>query len=79
MRIILTLFFVFYGYAVVRYHFGKQLDISYFLFVFNKAVAWSAASVSLPGTAIPNQEQANQIQVLVRENIDFQKELIGTK
>ena len=44
MRIILTLFFVFYGYAVVRYHFGKQLDISYFLFVFNKAVAWSAAA-----------------------------------
>jgi hypothetical protein len=44
-----------------------------------EAVAWSAASVSLPGTAIPNQEQANQIQVFVRENIDFQKELIGTK
>lgn len=44
MRLILTLFFVFYGYAVVRYHFGKQLDISYFLFVFNKAVAWSAAA-----------------------------------
>jgi hypothetical protein len=44
MRLILTLFFVFYGYAVVRYHFGKQLDISYLLFVFNKAVAWSAAA-----------------------------------
>jgi len=44
-----------------------------------EAVAWSAASVSLPGTAIPNQEQANQIQDIVRENIEFQKELIGTK
>lgn len=44
MRIILTLFFLFYAYAGVRYHFGKQLDISYFLFVFNKAVAWSAAA-----------------------------------
>jgi len=44
MKKILALFLVFYGYAVVRYHFGKQLDISYFLFVFNKAVAWSAAA-----------------------------------
>jgi hypothetical protein len=44
MKKILTLFLVFYGYAVVRYHFGKQLDISNFLFVFNKAIAWSSAA-----------------------------------
>lgn len=44
MRIILILFFVFYGYAVVRYHLGKQLNADYFLFVFNKAIAWSAAA-----------------------------------
>ncbi len=40
-----------------------------------EAVKWSAASVSLPGTAIPTFEQANKIEVLLNEEIDFQREL----
>jgi len=44
MRIIFILFILFYAYAVVRYHLGKQLNSDYFLFVFNKAIAWSAAA-----------------------------------
>jgi DMSO/TMAO reductase YedYZ heme-binding membrane subunit len=46
MKFIVSIFIIFYTYAVVRYHFGKNLDSTYFLFVFNKAIAWTA-SVSL--------------------------------
>ncbi len=31
---------VFYGYAVVRYHFGKNVDWKEWPFVLNKAMAW---------------------------------------
>lgn len=44
-----------------------------------EAVAWSAASVSLPGTSIPNQEQADVIEVSIRKDIDLQKELVDTR
>lgn len=40
-----------------------------------EAVKWSAASVALPGTAIPTFEQANKIEVILNKDIDFQREL----
>lgn len=39
------------------------------------AVAWSAASVALPGTSIPTKEQAAAVQVLVHDNVDAARTL----
>jgi hypothetical protein len=43
MKYFISCFTLFYGYAVVRYHLGKGLDQTYFLFVLNKSFAWSAS------------------------------------
>lgn len=43
MKYILTLFSIFYVYAILRYHIGKGLDSSFGLFVINKAIAWNSA------------------------------------
>ena len=52
------LFFLFYTYAVVRYHFGKGLGQEEILFVLNKAFAWTAgtyfAFTLLPKKWFPN-------------------------
>ena len=39
------------------------------------AVRWSAASVALPGTAIPTPEQAAAVQVLVHPTVELNREL----
>lgn len=47
-KLIAVLFFSFYGYAVIRYHFGKQLiGFTETFFVFNKALAWTAGTLFL--------------------------------
>jgi hypothetical protein len=43
MKYFIAPFILFYLYAIVRYHLGKGLDNSYFLFVFNKAIAWTSS------------------------------------
>lgn len=40
------------------------------------AVAWSAASVALPGTSIPTPAQAAAVKVLVHENVDDARSLV---
>lgn len=41
MRIFtILLFLLFYTYAVLRYHFGKEVSWNDWLFIFNKAIAW---------------------------------------
>ena len=44
MKYLFLLFMILYSYAAIRYHIGKALGIAFFLFVFNKAIAWSAAT-----------------------------------
>jgi hypothetical protein len=44
MKYLLLLFIILYSYAAVRYHIGRALGIEFFLFVFNKTIAWSAAT-----------------------------------
>jgi 1-phosphofructokinase family hexose kinase len=39
------------------------------------AVQWSAASVALPGTAIPTPEQAAAVEVLVHSDVDLNRQL----
>jgi 1-phosphofructokinase len=39
------------------------------------AVQWSAASVALPGTAIPTPAQAAAIEVLVHHDVDVKRSL----
>jgi hypothetical protein len=62
MKYLITSFFLFYGYAIVRYHFGKGLDQTFFFFVVNKAIAWSATfylgmSVLLLPKKFPSKKQ----------------------
>ena len=40
------------------------------------AVAWSAASVALPGTSIPTPAQAAAVEVLVHDNVDAARNLV---
>ena len=40
------------------------------------AVSWSAASVALPGTAIPTPAEAAAVSVLVHSNLDSHRELV---
>ena len=40
------------------------------------AVQWSAASVALPGTAIPTHQQASAVEVVVHQNINMNRELV---
>lgn len=40
------------------------------------AVQWSAASVALPGTAIPTAEQAAAVEVLVHSSVDLDRQLV---
>ncbi len=40
------------------------------------AVAWSAASVALPGTSIPTPAQAQAVEVLVHHDLDAQRSLV---
>ncbi len=47
MKFLLVLFLFLYSYAAIRYHIGKELGPTAFLFVFNKALAWWCASVLL--------------------------------
>lgn len=44
MKYLILIFCLLYSYAVIRYHFGKELGFDYFFFVFNKALAWTAAT-----------------------------------
>lgn len=43
MKYIFFLFIILYSYAAIRYHIGKELGVEYFIFVFNKALAWTSA------------------------------------
>jgi hypothetical protein len=47
MKFLLVLFLFLYSYAAIRYHIGKELGPTAFLYVFNKALAWWCASVLL--------------------------------
>lgn len=40
------------------------------------AVAWSAASVALPGTSIPTPAQAGAVKVFVHDNVDAARNLV---
>ena len=42
----------------------------------SNAVAWSAASVALPGTAIPTPEQAALIDVVLHDDVDAARTLV---
>jgi 1-phosphofructokinase len=42
----------------------------------SEAVAWSAASVPLEGTAIPTAAQANQVKVKVNQNLEANRSLV---
>jgi DMSO/TMAO reductase YedYZ heme-binding membrane subunit len=42
MRLLLILFSVMYGYAAIRYHLGKNVPWTDWLFILNKAFAWLA-------------------------------------
>lgn len=44
MKHLIFLFCLLYSYAVIRYHIGKELGFEYVFFVFNKAIAWTAAT-----------------------------------
>lgn len=45
-KVILVLFLTFYGYAIIRYHIGKNLTgLMAFFFVLNKAFAWTAGTL----------------------------------
>jgi len=44
MKYILLLFLTFYFYAAIRYHIGKELGLTYFAFVLNKAITWTSAT-----------------------------------
>jgi hypothetical protein len=45
-KLIFILFFIFYGYAVVRYHLGKEMiGWKAFFVVLNKAIAWLAGTL----------------------------------
>lgn len=55
MKFLLALFLLLYSYAAVRYHLGKELGLSAFLYVFNKALAWWSASVLLL-SILPNDK-----------------------
>lgn len=45
-KVILVLFLTFYGYAIIRYHIGKNLTgLMAFFFVLNKAFAWTAGNL----------------------------------
>lgn len=45
-KLILVLFFTFYGYAIIRYHIGKNLiGWMEFFFVLNKSFAWTAGTL----------------------------------
>jgi len=47
-KLISSLFFIFYAYAVIRYHIGKELiGLMEFFFVLNKAFAWTAGTMLL--------------------------------
>ena len=47
-KLISILFFSFYGYAIIRYHFGKELfGFTETFFVINKALAWTAGTLFL--------------------------------
>jgi len=47
-KLITFLFLFFYGYAIIRYHIGKELyGLMEFYFVFNKAFAWTAGTLLL--------------------------------
>jgi hypothetical protein len=47
-KVIALLFLSFYGYAVIRYHIGKDLvGLMEFFFVLNKAFAWTAGTLLL--------------------------------
>ena len=40
------------------------------------AVAWSAASVALPGTSIPTPEQAAAVEVLIHDDVEASRNLV---
>jgi len=45
-KLIFVLFLTFYGYAIIRYHIGKNLiGLMEFFFVLNKAFAWTAGTM----------------------------------
>jgi hypothetical protein len=45
-KVILVLFLTFYGYAIIRYHIGKNISgLMAFFFVLNKAFAWTAGTL----------------------------------
>ena len=47
-KLIAVLFFSFYSYAIIRYHFGKELiGFTETFFVVNKALAWTAGTLFL--------------------------------
>jgi hypothetical protein len=47
-KLITFLFLFFYGYAIIRYHIGKELyGLMEFYFVLNKAFAWTAGTLLL--------------------------------
>ena len=47
-KLIIVLFFSFYSYAIIRYHFGKELSgFTETFFVLNKALAWTAGTLFL--------------------------------
>lgn len=60
------LFFLFYSYAVLRYHIGKEVSWNDWFFIFNKAVAW--LGFTLIALSIIKQSQLNKCN-LSRKNL----------
>ena len=55
MKFFLILFSILYSYAVLRYHFGKNISSESFLYVLNKGIAWTCASMLLL-SVLPNNK-----------------------
>ena len=45
LRNLSLLFSILYGYAIVRYHFGKSVPLEDWFFILNKAFAWFAMTL----------------------------------